>query len=111
MTAYHDFVSKMMKSRPSGVAPKDYMKTIAQKWHAQKGGKEPESEPEQEGGVIYRPVRRRRKTAIPRKDMMAPVFSREEESDDITDKSKKMFELRTRRYHNKSPRVIMPGTP
>lgn len=105
---YHEFVSKMMKSRPAGVAPKDYMKTIAQKWHAQKGGKGMEDEPEQEGGVIHRPVRRR-KSAIPRKDML--VVREEEQLGEIKDKDKNMFALRTRRYHNKSPRIIMPGTP
>lgn len=36
MTTWREFMSAEMKSRPAGTAPKDYMKTIATKWHKMK---------------------------------------------------------------------------
>lgn len=38
MTAYRQFVSAEMKNRPAGTPTKEYMKTIAEKWHGQKTG-------------------------------------------------------------------------
>jgi hypothetical protein len=84
MTTWREFVSTEMKSRPSGTAPKDYMKTIASKWHKMKGEgikKKPkeESDDEEDFGKTFVHQRTRKLRTYRRVPALLPPYDRPEQ--------------------------------